>query len=581
MEDRINTRITFLKAAMLIIAVTAAVYANSLRNSFVWDDAVVIERNDFIRSGKNLPSLFSRAYLTSYNKIDAMEFYTNVGSGEESYRPMVTLSYFLDYRIWKLNPFGYHLTSMFLHIFNVILLFIFVKLIVKDYKIALLTSLLFALHPVNAEAVNVISFREDLLAFLFYLSSLILYIRMENASSRRKKALFYGFSLALFLFALFSKEMAASLPLILILYDYFFVFKQKGREIFINFRSRYLGHILVLLFYLFIAFCVIGNPAKVLTAYPGNSFFINLLTMPKVFTTYLQWLFLPLNIHVTLPADPLLIARSLFESTVLFSIALLALILIFAVKIRKTSNIVSFAVLWFFFTLLPVSNIIPIMNYIACRYLYIPAVGFCLLPAILICRMKKFAGSAALLVLAFYFMLTFIRNAVWKDNVILWSEMTSYYPQNALAHSNLAGSLRNAGLVDEAIGEYKLALSLDPDYAKDYNGLGLCYFEKMLFGRAIRAFQKALALDLKLLAAYNNLGGALGEKGLYAEAAVYFNRAISIDRKYVPAYNGLGITYARLKKFEDAKKMWIEALKINPGDPSVRANLEKLKKVGH
>ena len=581
MEDRISTRTAFLKAAMLIIAVTAVVYANSLRNSFVWDDAVVIERNDFIRSVKNLPSLFNRAYLTSYNKIDSMEFYTNAGSGEESYRPVVTLSYFLDYRIWKLNPFGYHLTNIFLHIFDVILLFIFFKLIVKNYRIALLASLLFALHPVNAEAVGVISFREDLLFSLFYLSSLILYIGMENASSRRQKALFYAASLVLFLLALFSKEMAVSLPLVLILYDYFFVFKQKGKEMLINFRSRYLGHILILLLYLFTAFYVIGYTSKAITAYPGKSFFTNLLTMPKVFITYLQWLFLPLNIHVTLPDDPLLIARSLREPAALFSIALLAFLFIFAVRIRKTSGIVSFAVFWFFLTLLPVSNIIPIMNYIACRYLYIPAAGFCLVAAIIIYRMKKFAGSTALLVLAFYFMLTFIRNAVWKDNIILWSEMASFYPQNALAHSNLGNSFRNAGLVDEAIGEYKLALSLDPDYAKDYNGLGVCYLEKTMPGEAIRAFQKALALDPKLLPAYNNLGSALGDKGLYAEAAVYFNRAINIDRKYVPAYNGLGITYARLKKINDAKRIWEEALKIDPEDPAVRENLEKLKKIGY
>jgi protein O-mannosyl-transferase len=577
MEDKINARGTFLKAAMLIIAVTAAVYANSLRNSFVWDDAVIIERNDFIRSGKNLPSLFSRSYLTSYSKIDSMEFYTNAGSGEESYRPVTTATYFLDYRIWKLNPFGYHLTNLLLHIFNAILLFIFVKLIVKNYQIALLASLLFALHPVSAEAVGVISFREDLLVFLFYLSSLILYIRMENAPGRRKKALFYGFSLVLFLFALFSKEMAVSLPLVLILYDYFFVFKQKGKEIFINFKSRYLGHILVLSFYLFAAFCVIGRTSED----SGKGLLTNLLTMPKVFATYIQWLLLPFNLHVTLPDDPLLIARSLYEPAVLFSIALLVLSFIFAVKIRKRSGIISFAAFWFFLTLLPVSNIVPIMNYIACRYLYIPALGFCLATAVIISRMKKFAGYTALLVLAFYFMLTFIRNAVWKDNIILWSEMTSFYPQNALAHSGLGNSLRNAGLLDEAIGEYKLALSLDPNYAKDYNGLGVCYFEKMMLGEAISAFQKALAVDPKLLAAYNNLGSALGEKGLYAEAAVYFNRAISIDRGYVPAYSGLGITYARLKKFDAAKRLWTDALKINPGDPAARENLEKLKKVGH
>lgn len=516
----------FLKAAILIIVVTAALYANSLKNPFIWDDVVVIEKNDFTRSLKNLPSLFSPAYLTDYRKIERMDFYTKVGSGETSYRPVTTASYFLDYSIWKLKPFGYHLSNLLLHIFNAILLFIFIRLAVNNYHAALLTALLFALHPVNAEPVGVISFREDLLAFFFYLSSLILYIKRHRC-----------LSLILFFFALLSKEMAVTLPLILILYDYFFTFGQSVKELLKNFKSRYLGYILVLLFYLFVSFLVIGY-----SGFSSESGFIRFLAAPKVFLTYLEWLVFPINIHVTLPD---ITNRFLITPAVIFGIAGFLLSIILAIKFRKKSARVCFAVFWFLVTLLPVSNVFPLMNYIAARYLYVPSVGFCLLAAVLILKLKKYFTSLPLLILAVYFMFSFVRSAVWKDNIIIWSEMVKFYPKNALAHSGLAASLRAGLQLDEAIEEYRHALKLDPAYAKDYS----------------------------------NLGSALGEKGLYEEAITCFKQAIKLDPGYISAYNNLGITYARMKKFDEAKNIWQKALKISPDDFAINKNLIKLKKI--
>ncbi len=148
--DRIVSKRSARLAIILIIFITALVYANSLKNSFVWDDYVVIVDNNFVKSWKNFPAIFRKSYLSPFIKSGSYFFVdSSIGSGETSYRPVVTLSYFFDYSLWRLNAFGYHLTNLLLHITNAVLLYFLINLIAKNKKIALLSSLLFALHPAN------------------------------------------------------------------------------------------------------------------------------------------------------------------------------------------------------------------------------------------------------------------------------------------------------------------------------------------------------------------------------------------------------------------------------------------------
>ncbi len=173
-----------------------------------------------------------------------------------------------------------------------------------------------------------------------------------------------------------SKEMAVTLPLILVLIDYFFVVEGDIQKIVARLKSWYIGYFVVLLLYLWINFFFMKNPGTFPAPYPGGNFYTSALTMLNVFSNYLVWLIFPLNVHPTLPGDPLLIAHSLFEPRVLFSLILLIAVLYLAMALRKKQKMISFCILWFFITLIPVSNVIPIANYMASRYLYIPALGF-------------------------------------------------------------------------------------------------------------------------------------------------------------------------------------------------------------
>jgi len=583
-------------AMMLLVCMTLSVYANSLKNSFVWDDFSIIVNNGFVKSWDNFPRLFDKSYLTKYSDINDFLEYRNgldLGSGEFSYRPVVSASYFLDFSIWQLDPFGYHLTNLILHILNTLLLFIFIGLITKNKTIALLASLLFALHPVNTEAVNVISFREDLLVFLFFILTFIFYIK-STAASRAKAIILYIISLVMFLLALFSKEMAVSFPAALVCYDYFFNKIHKGKEMFVHFRNYYLGYIGVLVFYFLVSFILMNNPGNLTAEYQFSNFYTNIFTMSKVFATYFQWLIFPFNIHPVWQNDVYLIARSLFDPGVIISIALIVSILIFTVKIHKKFPIAAFASFWFFITIIPVSNIIPtLINYMAARYLYLPTAGFCLATAFFLIKLpdsglfrintlilRKISVDTIIILLVFYSIFTVNSNMIFKNNTVFWLNMTEIYPRSASMHFSLGACFLKNGELDKAITEFQTAANLAPRDAKTHNSLGVCYRRKGIMSKATDEFKQALQLNPAYTTAYTNLGNISAEQGLYPEAIKYFRKAIQLDKKYLTAYTGLSYVYVELKEYKQIKELWDQAIRSGLDHNGVKAHLDKLKQLG-
>src|SRR3989338_5659146 len=167
---RQETKSYHLISISLILLISIAIYSNTLKNGFVYDDEFTIVNNTLIKNFSNISKLFTKEYFTT--------------SAEMSYRPVVTFTYFIDYSLYGIKPWGYHLTNLILHAMNGVILYIFLTLFIQPsqssiFKLLsppLLISLLFITHPVLTEAVNAISFREVGLCFLFFISALILYI---------------------------------------------------------------------------------------------------------------------------------------------------------------------------------------------------------------------------------------------------------------------------------------------------------------------------------------------------------------------------------------------------------------------
>jgi len=535
---------------LVIVCFSQFIYLNSLSNQFAYDDEFTLVDNYFVKTWNNLPLLFSKDYFRY--------------SGELSYRPVVTLSYFIDYTLWKLNPFGFHLSNTLLHTLNSVLLFLLLKRIFNCQTTSFLATLIFSCHPVLTEAVNAISYREDLLATTFFIGAFLLY--MKTSKDERSFSPAYFASVVCYLLGIFSKEMAITLPLLIFLYDIIFTNKQTLSY---KLTRYYTGYILTTIFYLLMRFVVLHNPAESHVSYPEGSIFINFLTMAKVLASYIKLFCVP----VTLCADYVTpYSTSLFDTSFVVSLLFLVAVVVITYKLFFYSKMLFFSIIWFIVSLLPVLNIVPIENIMAERYLCLPIIGFCMVFGNLLVRHHKkigsFNNSYTTVILLFFILATFSfktmkQNTVWMDQTVLWTNTARISPNSFKAHNNLGNIYRNTGRLDEAIVELQYALSLYNDYIDAHNNLGVTYRKKGMIKEALLEYQRALQINPHYPYAHNNLG-VLYAKSNYLDLAINeFNNAVANKPDYADAYNNLGATYIRKGLYEKAIQECLKAVKYN------------------
>ncbi|MDR4507568.1 MAG: tetratricopeptide repeat protein [Candidatus Brocadiaceae bacterium] len=572
---------------LIIFFVSALAYLNCLQHSFVYDDESTIVHNYFIRRWNHLPKLFSSHYFSL--------------SAELTYRPVVTLSYFIDYTFWQLNPFGYHLTNILLHTINSMLFFPFAFLVLGKKTPALISSLFFASYPLATEVVNACGFREDLLACMFLLLAFILYLRGVKRSSITS----YCFSLFSFSLALFSKEMAITLPVLIICYDMALrpTAKTNGtpppassgkkedcRRWFFSAQSkalyRYSGYFLVSILYLLIRFFFLHNPLEAQYASPLDRFPVNFLTMVQVLAYYTKLLFIPFPLNADYIAP---LSLSPFKISFFISLFVLIAIGVCAFRLRQKNTYLFFSIIWVFITLIPVMNIIPLGNIMAERYLYLPSIGFSMIIGCFPLRrhLKPAVRPGAFLtpppsillifilcfVLAGNMYLTFQRNRDWKDGTRLWSKTILTSPNSVRAHLNLGFAYEQKGLDRDAFEEYKHALSINPDDADSYNNLGIYYNTINLLDEAIQCYKKCLEINPKHIKAHNNLGVALTKQRRLDDAILEFKSALSLNAFYPDAHNNLGIAYHRKGLTDKAEREYKSAIAIEPNHAAAHNGL--------
>ncbi|HCJ66529.1 MAG TPA: hypothetical protein DHV62_04190 [Elusimicrobia bacterium] len=378
---------------IVVILVSFLVHSNSFRNEFVIDDPLHISENQLIKDWKNVPLIFTRDY-----------FYL---SGERAYFPVVTLSYFLDYSLWGLNVFGYHLTNTLFHSLNSVLIYLIFGLLLQESKVAFLSSILFAIHPIHTESLNFISGRTDLLAMFFFLLSFYLYIKtfyystlqqVQGLSLPKTISPFhhftYFFSCISFILALFSKEMAVTLPLVLVLSD--FCFRRFNPEV-MDIVHKYLVYVLLAFLFILGRFtvfepvgivegCDLSSPVE----YIGKSFSFTFYTMVRAISYYLKLLILPTKLTAGYVFPHSLIFS---EPAVVTAFVFLLVLLLSALFLYRREKVFSFSIFYFFLTLLPVANIVPFGRIFQERYLYIPSLGFCIFLALLMAKTLNYAKA--------------------------------------------------------------------------------------------------------------------------------------------------------------------------------------------
>jgi len=577
---------------LTLLFYSLVVYLNCLHNSFVYDDQSTIVDNYFIRNWRNFPDIFTQKYFKL--------------SAELTYRPIVTLSYFVDFAFWNSSPFGFHLTNVLIHSVNCIIFFFFCLLLLGNTIPAFVSALLFSSYPLLSESVNAIGFREDLFAFLFIILSFLFFLK----SRKNRYFLYYPLSLFCFFFGLFSKEMAITLPALILLYDFIFhPFSKKNSDIqtanpFIlsrisflksEFFPSYCGYVLISFFYLAIRFYLLHDPMESEIQSPVQNPFSNFLTMTHVLAYYIKLLFIPspLNVDYVVP-----IATSLAKTSFWLSALLLTATGIVTFRSKQKNNYIFFFFLWFFITLTPVMNIIPLGNIMAERFLYVPCAGICAVfgtlltkgTALLPSSLKhnnnnKTSVSTATysvslpLLFALLFLIsgsayiTLRRNTDWKDELILWSKTLFVSPNSARSHVNLGNAYEKRDINNAAFEEYKNALKIDPNDADLFNNIGIYYDKMRHYEDAIACYKKSIEIYPQHTRAHNNLGVIYTKQRELDEAIQEFTKTISINHFYPDAHNNLGIAYYRKNIMDLAEREFRITIEMEPNHAEAHNDL--------
>ncbi len=563
-----------LLAAVLLLA--CACYANSLNNSFVFDDALVLSENPGIRGIENIPRLLG---LTT---------------GRTSYRPIRMVSYAIDYtlneKLWRhlgkcpgpdkgLCPLGYHISNIAYHLLTTLLVFLVVVRLAGHFRIALLAAAIFALHPVHTDSVTYLSGRRDILFTLFYLAGFYFFLRYRQG----KNLITLAAAFAAYALSMGSKEMGVTLPALFLCYDA--VENFPARETVSAGYVRCLWQSLkksvtqsvslyVPLFCGALAFSyykiAIASPSYQ-KSYYGDSAFLTFLTVAKILIRYIQVLFYPVNLIADYSFNAFPLAASLFEPSTLFSLLLLAGAIYALCRLLSAGHkLLVFGGIWFFLTLLPVLHVVPHHELLAEHYLYLPSVGFCLLAATL-CdglmrdgRYRLPAAAGACAMLAFFALRTIERNRDWHDARMLYEKTVKIVPECARANANLCEAYANEGMLDQALAACKQALAVKPDQIEANNNLGTVYARKGMVEEAIASYRQALVFRPRYAKAYFNIGLLLYQKGDLTGAVDAYKQALDIQPYYAEVRNNLGIAYSAMGRFNDAIEQYRAAQGFNP-----------------
>ena len=393
------------------------------------------------------------------------------------YRPLPAFSYAVDYQIsfaldrskglpptqWRPNPTVFHLTSILGHAVNAALVFVLLWLLFGNLPAATLGALIFGVHPLNTEAVSWVSRRGNVLFLMFALVALCCHVRLRSAL-RHRGALYAGV-LAGYGLSLLSQELAIVLPVLLLAYDLLLV--RKERRKLSDLAVYYVLMGILAVGYLLLRHEVLGRTAQ--QGYHGGSFWTTVFTMSKVFVTYLRQLFVPVRLAVTYGVP---LNTSLIEPVVLGAIAFLTALVASAIVLYKRLPLYSFCVAWFFITLGPVSNLIPLQALQNDRFLYMTTVGLSIgLAGLLAWSMNRpekktinpLSGALVLLLSAMVIVggvMSFVRNRAWQSTFELWRTNVEVEPDSHMARSNLGTAYLRKGDLDEAIAQWKAALPL-------------------------------------------------------------------------------------------------------------------------
>ncbi|MGB9720405.1 MAG: tetratricopeptide repeat protein [bacterium] len=538
------------KSMLLIyIAVTVIVTFFSLspclQNDYCnWDDYHLITANHSIKdlSWRNIKEMFTSGYVGTYI-------------------PLTIFSFAVEYKFFNLNPRVSHTINLVIHIFNVILVFWLIYLLNGNLMVAFIVSLFFGIHPLHVESVAWATERKDMLYSFFYLMSLIFYLYYH----RIKKEFLYILSLVVFIVSLLSKPMAVTLPLILVLFDYYFEKRLSIKQVYSK-----MPYFVCAIFIGIINIYFQGSGSVLLTNYLKHFFvfFYNLLF-------YIYKILLPINLSCFYPY-PADFEKSLSLSFLISPLIVAGLVYLI-IQTKKITHKIIFGALFFVITILPVSQIVPLVApaIAADRYTYIPSIGLFFIAGLVLewlyCKRLKDSGATKIVFYLFLLcvfglcaVLSFKRCKIWKDSITLWTDVLRKYPNSDLAYNNRGNAYNLLGQYDNAMSDFNRAIEFNPSLELSYFNRGTIYERLGLYDKAIADFTNALKIQPNFVMGYVDRGAIYTKVGEYDKAYNDLIHALQLKSNLPEAYYNLGVLYFKLNNYNLAIENYKRALDLDP-----------------
>ena len=524
----ISSKEQILIVYVVLAAITLAVFWQVNQYDFIkLDDNIYVTDNFRIKSGISLEGI-RWAFSTTYAQF---------------WHPLTWLSLMFDYQLFGLNAGGYHMTNLILHILSTLLLFwLFNRMTGALWKSAFVAAL-FALHPLHVESVAWISERKDVLSAFFWMLTLCLYVYYTEKPVIRR----YLLVLFSFICALMSKPMVVTLPVVMILLDYWPLGRfelKKGNLILWQLKEKTPFFILSTVFSIITHYAQY-KPSGKYFQYSLNSRLASALVS---FVTYLEKTFWPHDMAVFYPFS----AQIPLLPVIVASLLILVITTFVIVMVRRLPYLF-IGLIWYVITIAPVIGIIKVGDFaMADRYHYLPSIGISIMlvwgiPALIKSEAtrKKFFSTAAIAFLVLLAVLSWKQCDYWKNDIKLFNHALQVTKNNYVALNGFGLALVKAGKIKEAVDNYNEAISIKPNYPPSYISRGFAYFDLGQYQRAIEDCNEAIRLDAGYAEPYFIRGNSYYNFGQYQRAIEDYNKAIRLKLDYTDAYYNRGVAYLK------------------------------------
>lgn len=553
---------------VFLAAIVWVVFGQTARFEFVnMDDNIYVYQNPAVTSGLTLPGV---ATAFDYHVID-------------NWVPLTTLSHMAAWQLFGSNPAGHHLTNVVLHAATAILLFLVLCRMTAALWRSAFVAALFAIHPLRAESVAWVSERKDVLCGVFFMLTLWAYV--GYARNPRSLAR-YLVALVFFAFALMAKPIAVTLPVILLLLDYWPLNRFASSTNTEGKAATSPNPSLKRLLLEKIPFLLLSLGSclpTVLSERPGimdiQKFPLplrieNALVSCAAYIWQLVW---PAKLIIPYPYP----SHDLPFSEVTLAVIFLATVSLAAFYWRRKYPYLLVSWVWYLVMLVPVIGLVQVgVQARADRHTYLSEIGLCLALAWWIADLSirwrnrlLILGIASALIIAALTGTAVTQVAYWHDDETMLHHTLAITPNNWWAHVNLGDAIYERNQLDDAMIEYRKGIEQNPDSAVAHSDLGDVLLRKVQVDDAIAEYRAALKIDPGYASAHSNLGYALIQKGDFDQAIAECREALKLDPHNAAAYNNLGDALYEKNQPEEAMTQFREALKLSPGNASYLANI--------